>query len=130
MVRRFASCELDLSSRELRRNNKPVHVSPKAFELLKLLVERAPSAVSKEEIHTAVWSGTFVSDGSLTNVVAEIRSAVGDSARAPSILRTVHGFGYAFVGDLDENRAPKQPKSRPAGSCSAAGDSCSQRAQI
>jgi DNA-binding winged helix-turn-helix (wHTH) protein len=98
MLKRFGTCELDLASRELRRQGRPVRLSPKAFQLLKLLIERAPAAVSKQEIHAIVWPGTFVSDASLTNVVSEIRARIGDSARKPALVRTLHGFGYAFAG--------------------------------
>jgi hypothetical protein len=46
-----------------------------------------------------VWPATFVAEANLSNLVAEIREALGDSARAPSYIRTAHGFGYAFCGD-------------------------------
>src|SRR2546426_908015 len=104
MLRRFGACQFDVASRELRRSGELVHLSPKAFDLLKLLIERAPAAVSKEDMYAAVWPGTFVSDASLTNVVAEIRAAIGDKARKPSLIRTIHGFGYVFAGDFLDHR--------------------------
>jgi hypothetical protein len=77
-----------------------MHLSPKAYGLLELLLRHAPKAVSKDAIQTEIWGQAFVSDSALTNVVAEIRAAIGDSARAPELLRTVHAFGYAFSGSL------------------------------
>jgi hypothetical protein len=80
-----------------------VHLSPKAYGVLELLLRRAPNAVSKDDIQSAVWGEVFVSESTLTNVVAEIRAALGDRARAPELVRTVHGFGYAFAGKLIED---------------------------
>ena len=64
-----------------------------------LLVSRQPEAVSKKAIHAELWPATFVSDVSLTTLIFELRSALGESARHPRFIRTVHGFGYAFQAD-------------------------------
>lgn len=69
------------------------------MELLALLAERRPKPVPKEDIHERIWPGVFVSDASLTALVFDLRSALGESAREPRYIRTVHGFGYAFVPD-------------------------------
>jgi DNA-binding winged helix-turn-helix (wHTH) protein len=98
MRKRFGSCVFDSEVRQLFRENRPVTLSPKAFGLLEILLERAPRAISKQEIQDALWPDTFVSESSLTNVVAEARAALRDRARKPRLLRTVHGFGYAFCG--------------------------------
>jgi len=100
VLRRFGEFVLDLSQRQLLRNGQGIHLSPKAFELLSLLVDRAPAAVSKEDIVRIVWPGVHITDGSLTNVIAEIRATTGDLARQPRFVRTVHGYGYAFCGEL------------------------------
>ena len=101
----FGEWRLDADARQLFRRNEAVHVSPKAFELLRLLVERRPRALSKAELHGAIWPGTFVSDASLAQLVSEIRAAIGDDAHEPRFLRTVHGFGYAFAGEATNVRA-------------------------
>jgi DNA-binding winged helix-turn-helix (wHTH) protein len=98
MLVTFGAFSMDVSTRELRCGNEPVHLSPKAFELLALLVRNRPSAMSKSDLHRELWPKTFVSDGSLAVLVAEIRRAIGDSAARPKVLRTVNRFGYAFVG--------------------------------
>ena len=95
----FGEWRLDSDARQLFRGNEAVHVSPKAFELLRLLVDHRPRALSKAELHAAIWPGTFVSDASLAQLVSEIRAAIGDDAHEPRFLRTVHGFGYAFAGE-------------------------------
>ena len=102
MKLRFADCRLDTDARQLFRGSREVHLSPKAFELLKLLIESRPRALSKAEMLERVWPGVFVSDASLARVVNEIREGVGDPARRPRIVRTVHRYGYAFASDVEE----------------------------
>ena len=96
----FGPFEFRPDTRQLLRGHEPVPLSPKAFALLELLLGRAPAAVAKDEIFRLVWKGTAVSDASLTNVIAEIRAALEDQAQKPRFLRTVHGFGYAFCGEI------------------------------
>jgi DNA-binding winged helix-turn-helix (wHTH) protein len=93
---RFGDCEFDPDTREVFRDGKPVHVSPKAFALLAALIERRPKAISKDEIHKLLWPDTFVSDANLPNLVAELREVLGDDAHEPRVIRTVPRFGYAF----------------------------------
>lgn len=101
---RFGECVLDSDTRQLTVRGEAVHLSPKAFQFLELLLQSRPKAVSKSEIHERLWPGTFVSDGTLTSLLAEVRSATEDSAREPRFVRTVHRFGYAFSGPAEELR--------------------------
>jgi DNA-binding winged helix-turn-helix (wHTH) protein len=94
----FNPFTLDQDARQLFRSNEVVHLSPKAFELLKALLESRPRALSKPELHARLWPDTFVSDANLAILIREIRTALDDDARAPRFVRTVHGFGYAFSG--------------------------------
>ena len=71
-----------------------MRLAPKSFELLALLVDHRPRALSKEELLERVWPGVFVSDASLAKVVSKIRKAIGDDDASP-VIRTVHGYGYA-----------------------------------
>jgi DNA-binding winged helix-turn-helix (wHTH) protein len=102
---RFGECVLDTGTRELTRSRAAVHVSPKAFQLLELLLEERPRAIAKDEIHDRLWPGTFVSDGTLTSLAAELRAAIGDDAHEPRFVRTVHRFGYAFSGEARSEAA-------------------------
>lgn len=104
MQKRFGDCVLDSETRQLFRAGRPVHLSPKAYGLLELLLRYAPRVLSKKEIQDVLWPRTFVAESSLTNIVSELRAAVGDRAREPALLRTVHGFGYAFSGNVIEAR--------------------------
>jgi DNA-binding winged helix-turn-helix (wHTH) protein len=101
---RFGDCELDSETRQLSVRGKPVHLSPKAFQFLELLLDSRPKALSKSEIHERLWPGTFVSDGALASLLVEVRSAIRDSARQSRFVRTVHRFGYAFSGDAENVR--------------------------
>jgi DNA-binding winged helix-turn-helix (wHTH) protein len=93
---RFGSCVLDTERRELERDGAAVRLSPRAYRLLALLVEHRPRALSKEELHEGVWQGVHVSDKNLSNLVSELRAAIGDHSPDERIVRTVHGFGFAF----------------------------------
>ena len=93
---RFDSFVLDSESRELLRDNHPVALSPKAFELLSILVASRPKAVSKAELQERLWPATFVVEKNLANLVSEIRAAIGDDPSDPRFIRTVSRFGYAF----------------------------------
>jgi DNA-binding winged helix-turn-helix (wHTH) protein len=105
---RFGTCVLDEGTREVSRDGATVHLSPKAYEFLQLLLQERPRAVSKEEIHQRLWPGTFVSDGTLTSLAAEARSAICDDARSPRFVRTVQRFGYAFSGPAEEAETAEQ----------------------
>jgi DNA-binding winged helix-turn-helix (wHTH) protein len=95
---RFGDFVLDTDTRDLLRESRPVHLSPKAFQLLELLVERRPTAISKDSLYKLLWPNTFVVEANLSNLVGEVRAALGDNPRRPKFVRTVHGFGYAFSG--------------------------------
>jgi DNA-binding winged helix-turn-helix (wHTH) protein len=95
----FFDCLFDPNTREVFRDGKPISLSPKAFRLLEILIQRRPGAVSKEELHRLLWQETFVSDANLSNLMAELRAALGDDARAQRIFRTVPRYGYSFCAD-------------------------------
>jgi|SoiMethySBSTD1v2_1073268.scaffolds.fasta_scaffold74514_3 DNA-binding winged helix-turn-helix (wHTH) protein len=111
---RFGPFTLDERARTLRRGEAGIHLSPKAFDLLTLLVQRRPAAVAKAEIHQHLWPHTFVSEGNLAVLVAEIRQALGDSARESTFVRTVQRFGYAFSGVVAQSGAVAGLRREPA----------------
>jgi len=97
---RFGSFTIDTEARRLTRGQTDVHLSPKAFDLLTLLLERRPSVVDKADLRKVLWPGVHVVDASLSNLVTEIRGALDGDQPGTSAVRTVHGVGYAFGGDL------------------------------
>jgi hypothetical protein len=76
------------------------------------LAER-PNVVSKATLQERLWPGTFVVEANLSNLVAEIRDALGDEPRSPRFIRTSHGVGYAFFGEVVP-APPVQPDAAPA----------------
>ncbi len=92
----FEGCEFDSDTHEVHRSGHEVPLSPKAFHLLEVLIRERPNAVERRRLHAELWPGIFVTDANLPNLVAELRSGLGDDARKPRIIRTVRGFGYAF----------------------------------
>jgi DNA-binding winged helix-turn-helix (wHTH) protein len=93
---RFGTFVLDLESRELLRGGDRVPLSPKAFDLLNILVVNRPKAMSKSDLLEQLWPATFVVEKNLANLIGEIRDAIGDDPANPQFIRTVHRFGYAF----------------------------------
>lgn len=85
----------DAERRQLIGGDGAVALSSKEFELLSLLVSKGPCAVSKDEIQNALWPRTIVAETSLTSLVKELRTKLGQAGRQGPI-RTVHGFGYAL----------------------------------
>jgi DNA-binding winged helix-turn-helix (wHTH) protein len=98
----FGACEFDSLRHELLRHGRPTPLTPRAFQLLELLLERRPEVIPKSELLEHLWPGTFVSDASLHNLVAEVRAAIGDTPHASRFIRTVPRCGYGFHGDVQE----------------------------
>ena len=96
----FGACEFDTLRHALLRHGRPTPLSPRAFRLLEILLDRRPDVVAKNELLESLWPETFVSDAGLHNLVAEVRAAIGDTPRAAQFIRTVPRFGYAFHGDV------------------------------
>ena len=105
MVYRFGTFTFDHDIRQLFRGSTEVHLSPKAFELLNLLLANRSRAISKQELQEHLWPSTFVEETNLAGLVAEIRRALDDSTSPPAFVRTVHGFGYRFAGHVSVDAA-------------------------
>lgn len=88
----------DSDAREMIRNGEPVTLSPKAFQLLEILIENRPKALTKVQLHDWLWPNTFVVEANLSNLIGEVRRALNDDRRRPRFVRTIHRFGYAFRG--------------------------------
>jgi DNA-binding winged helix-turn-helix (wHTH) protein len=104
VVARFGSFTFDSEQRLIQGAEGEAHLTPKAFDLLCLLIRHAPRVVSKAEIHTALWPDTCVSDSALVVVIKEIRRALDDRDTHSPIVRTFHRVGYAFRAPLDVDR--------------------------
>jgi DNA-binding winged helix-turn-helix (wHTH) protein len=99
-VARFGAFELDAARHQLSRGGCEVHITPKAFELLTVLIEAAPRVVPKGELHQRLWPTTFVSDATLVGLVKELRRALDDHDPAAPLIRTVQRIGYSFCSSV------------------------------
>lgn len=101
----FGEFTLDDSTRQLTAWRGEIHLSPKAFQLLSILIEARPKVIAKGDLHERLWPSTFVSEGGLASVIAELRAALGDDAREPRFIRTVFAFGYSFCAEVRTERS-------------------------
>ncbi|MEO8256321.1 MAG: winged helix-turn-helix domain-containing protein [Acidobacteriota bacterium] len=102
----FGPFIVDSETRQLLHDRREVHLSPKAFDLLCVLLERRPRVVDKAELHTRIWPDTYVVDANLNVLIGEIRRTIADPPPQQRFIRTVHGIGYAFCGDADDLAVP------------------------
>jgi DNA-binding winged helix-turn-helix (wHTH) protein len=125
----FGEFTLDAEARRLTgRGAVEVHLSTKAFDLLRLLIEHRPNVLDKAALHAYIWPRTFVVDANLTVLVAELRRALADAAREPRFIRTVHAHGYSFCGDVVDlepaGEAPDPLDARRSLGAGAGGSRC------
>lgn len=110
---RFGRFELDPALFKLLRDGSPVPLEPKALDLLRLLLERAPRVVEKSDIFSIVWKDVAVTDNALTRLVTQLRKALDDDPRAPRFIETVATRGYRIVAEVTrvERAEPGSPAS-------------------
>ena len=105
---------LDLRDERLWLSGDQVRLGGKALALLRALMERPQTLITKDELFDIVWPGLAVSESVLTTAVKEIRQAIGDDARRPQIIQTVYGRGYRFLPDVERSdEAAGEGKARP-----------------
>src|SRR5215467_6635444 len=94
----FGEFRLDLTNECLWQSGRAISLRPKAFAVLRLLVENRGQLVAKQQILDSVWPGTFVSDAVLKDCIRQLRDALDDDATSPAYIETVHRRGYRFIG--------------------------------
>src|SRR6516225_6419476 len=94
----FEGYTLDVGRSSLRTADRDIQLRPKAFEVLRYLVENADRLVTKEELIRAVWPNVIVTDEVLTHCVSEARQAIGDGDQA--VIKTVPRRGYRFAAPV------------------------------
>lgn len=101
-----AALRLDCTNERLWRGAEAVPLTPKAFAVLRYLMDHGGRLVTKTELLEAVWPDTHVTDAVLKVYVGEIRKALGDRAAAPRFIETRHRRGYRFIGRLESRPEP------------------------
>jgi len=107
-IYRFDGMELDSARFELRRGGSHVHVEPQVLSLLILLAENHGRMVSKNEIIDVIWDGRIVSETAVAARIKAARKAIGDDGKQQRLIRTIHGKGFRFVGDVAVNESTSQ----------------------
>ena len=80
-------------------------LAPRAFAVLRHLVEHQGRLITKEELLSAVWRDAIVSDAALASGIRDLRRALGDSSAAPRYIQTVHRRGFRFIGPVNSPAA-------------------------
>jgi DNA-binding winged helix-turn-helix (wHTH) protein len=99
---KFGNCVLDIGARQLERGDEVVPLEPKMYELLEVLIKRRPAVVTNNELDELIWPDVYVARTSLTRLVSELRTVLGDASRDSRIIRTAYKVGYAFCADVTE----------------------------
>jgi len=111
---RFGPFTLDSGTRQLVRGDAEIHLSRKAFDLLSTLLAHRPKVMGKDELQSALWPDSHVDAAGLNVLVGDVRRVLGDDAKRPQFIRTVHGVGYAFCGEgSDIQEAPTPAPGTP-----------------
>ena len=106
----FGPFHLDVLDERLWRGQEARPLTPKAFAVLRCLVAHPGQLVTKAMLMDTVWPETAISESTLTGCIWEVRQALGDSARQPDYLETVHGRGYRFIAQVTK---PADPAAQP-----------------
>jgi TolB-like protein/DNA-binding winged helix-turn-helix (wHTH) protein len=104
---------LDRHDERLWVENREIRIGGKALALLRALMERPRTLVTKDELFDRVWPGLAVSESVLTTAAKEVRQALRDDARNPKLIQTVYGRGYRFLREVEAS--DDQPPSTTPG---------------
>src|SRR5580658_9616021 len=98
----FGPFRLEPAEHSLSRNERPVAITPKAFELLVFLVQNQGCLVTKDEVMAAVWPGCFVEEANLTVCISTVRKLLGEKDGDLRYIETIPKRGYRFTASVTE----------------------------
>jgi eukaryotic-like serine/threonine-protein kinase len=104
----FGPFQLDPDQRLLLRDEQPIQISPKAFDLLLALTQHGGEVVLKDDLMKMLWPDTFVEESNLGQHVFQLRKALGEKPQDHTYIITVPGRGYRFAQEIREVSAPKE----------------------
>lgn len=110
-LRTFDGFTVDAVNFVVKKEGEPITLTPRAFDVLLLLIRNAGQVVEKKQLFDAIWKDTFVTDNALTKVVKELRQALEDSAADPRYIETVPKRGYRFIATVETTVATPSPGS-------------------
>ncbi len=111
----FKSFRLDVEERQLLHNNLPVLLTPKAFDVLALLVERGGHLIEKDELLKSVWADSFVEEQNITRIIHLLRKTLGEDGNGSKFIETVAKKGYRFVAEVERVHEPILRKTKNDG---------------
>ncbi len=111
----FEDCEIDIDRFEFRRAGQLVHLEPQVYEVLAFLVSNHERAVARDELIEHVWPGGYISDAALSSRLMAARKAIGDTGREQRLIRTIHGRGFRFVGEVSRPAMSLVAETAPPG---------------
>ena len=106
MLYEFGPFCLDVKRRELRRNGEPVALTPRAFDILVLLVQNAGKVDTKDQIMKAIWNERAVEEGNLTQNIFLLRKVLGTDENGNSLIQTIPRLGYKFIAPVNVQETP------------------------
>jgi DNA-binding winged helix-turn-helix (wHTH) protein/TolB-like protein len=111
-IYRFDDIVVDGENFRVRKNGQIVTLTPRAFDVLTVLLKNGGRTVEKQELFERVWKDAFVSDNALTKIIKELRHALEDSPVAPRYIETVPKRGYRFIAEIEESVARIAPENK------------------
>ena len=114
-IYRIDDIEVDAIRAVVNRGGVEIPLQPKAFRVLVHFLQNPDRLIAKEELLDLFWKDTAVTDDALTQCIAYVRRALGDTHRNPTYLKTVPRMGYRFVGTVTEvpvRETPAEPAPR------------------
>ncbi len=100
----FKSFRLNVAERQLLRNNMPISLTPKAFDVLAFLVKQNGHLVEKDELLKQVWADSFVEEANIARIIHTLRKILGEDENGNKFIETVATKGYRFVAEVTEDR--------------------------
>lgn len=98
----FDLFRIDVEERQLLRDDTPVMLTPKVFDILLALIENNGHTVQKDVLMERVWADAFVEEGNLNRNISTLRKVLGEDSHEPRFIKTVPKRGYRFDGDVRE----------------------------
>jgi DNA-binding winged helix-turn-helix (wHTH) protein/Tfp pilus assembly protein PilF len=105
----FGPFRIDLTERQLRKDEELLALTPKAFDVLALLIKNARHLVEKEELMQLIWPNSYVEEANVARIVHTLRKALGEDQNGNKYIETVPKKGYRFVAELTE-QAPSEAR--------------------
>jgi DNA-binding winged helix-turn-helix (wHTH) protein len=113
-VYEFGEFRMDVRERQLLRKERPIPLTAKGFDTLRVLLERAGRLVTKDELLQQLWPDTVVEENNLNQNISVVRKALGEQASGQRYIETVPRVGYRFVAALTRSGGVSAPLPPPS----------------